>query len=141
MAVRPSGKTTKGSVMSSVLVSNPQDLSSNSGQPSLRLREINLPDRIKALREITLSLLTELESLESLTAPAPERSLRLEDEVKRFEIGLIRAALVKTKGNQARAARLLGVKHTTLNSKIKRYQIQQAGCEFDFPRGEQEMVA
>lgn len=127
--------------MSSVIVSNPQDLSPNSGQPSLRLREINLPDRIKALREITLSLLTDLESLESLTAPAPEKSLRLDDEVKRFEIALIRAALVKTKGNQARAARLLGVKHTTLNSKIKRYQIQQAGCEFDFPRGEQEMVA
>ena len=126
--------------MSSVIVSNPQDPSSNFGQPSLRLREINLPDRIKALREITLSLLTELESLESLTA-TPERSLRLEDEVKRFEIALIRAALVKTKGNQARAALLLGVKHTTLNSKIKRYRIQQAGCEFDFPRGEQEMVA
>ncbi len=126
--------------MSSVIVSNPQDPSSNSGQPSLRLREINLPDRIKALREITLSLLTELESLESLTAPAPE-SLSLEDEVKRFEIALIRAALVKTKGNQARAALLLGVKHTTLNSKIKRYQIQQAGSEFDFPGGEQELAA
>ena len=78
--------------MSSVIVSNPQDLSSNSGQPSLRLREINLPDRIKALLEITLSLLTELESLERLSALAPERSLRLEDEVKRFEIALIRAA-------------------------------------------------
>jgi DNA-binding NtrC family response regulator len=127
--------------MSSVIVSNPQDPSSNSGQPSLRLREINLPERIKALREITLSLLTELESLESLTAPAPERSLSLDDEVKRFEIALIRAALVKTKGNQARAAVLLGVKHTTLNSKIKRYQIQQAGSEFDLPRGEQELVS
>ena len=61
--------------------------------------------------------------------------------MKRFEIALIRTALVKTKGNQAQAAVLLGVKHTTLNSKIKRYQIQQAGCEFDFPRGDQEMVA
>jgi len=97
--------------MSSVIVSNPQDPSPNSGPPSLRLREFNLPDRIKALREITLSLLTELESLESLTAPAPEKSLRLEDEMKRFEIALIRAAMVKTKGNQVRAARLLGVKH------------------------------
>jgi DNA-binding NtrC family response regulator len=128
--------------MSSVIVSTRQDLSSsNSGQASLRLREITLPDRIKALREITLSLLTELELLESLAAPAPERSLRLEDEVKRFEIALIRVALVKTKGNQARAAGLLGIKHTTLNSKIKRYQTQQAGCEFDFLREEQEMVA
>jgi transcriptional regulator with GAF, ATPase, and Fis domain len=128
--------------MSSVIVSTRQDLSSsNSGQALLRLREITLPDRIKALREITLSLLTELELLESLAAPAPERSLRLEDEVKRFEIALIRAAMVKTKGNQAGAARLLGVKHTTLNAKIKRYQMEQAGCEFDFPGREREMIA
>ena len=126
--------------MSSVIVSAPQGLAlSNSDQSSLRLRAITLADRIKALREITLSLLTELESLESLAAPA--RNLRLDDEVKRFEIALIRAALVKTKGNQARAAVLLGIKHTTLNSKIKRYRAQQAGCEFDFLRPEQEMVA
>ena len=128
--------------MSRVIVSATQDLSlSNSGQ--LSLREITLPDRIEALREITLSLLTELESLGSLAAPVPgpERSLRLEDEVKRFEIALIRAALVKTKGNQARAAGLLGVKHTTLNSKIKRYQLQQTGHESDFSRAEQEMFA
>ena len=43
--------------MSSAIVSNPEDLSSNSGQLSLRLREINLPDRIKALQEITRALL------------------------------------------------------------------------------------
>jgi DNA-binding NtrC family response regulator len=133
--------------MRSVIVSATQDLSlSNSGRPSLSLREITLADRIGALREITLSLLTELESLRSLTAPgpAPERSLRLNDEVKRFEIALIREALVKTKGNQARAASLLGVKHTTLNAKIKRYQIQQTGNESnesDSSRAEQEMIA
>src|SRR5258708_12053941 len=104
--------------MSSVIVSNPQDPSSNTRQLSLRLREINVPERIKALREITLSLLTELESLESLTAPAPERSLRLEDEVKRFEIALIRAPLLKTKANQPRAPFLLDFKPPTLNSKF-----------------------
>ena len=128
--------------MSSVIVSATQDPSlANSGQ--LSLRESTLADRIKTLREITLSLLTELESLGNLTAPvaAPQRSLRLEDEVKRFEIALIRAALVRTKGNQARAAALLGVKHTTLNAKIKRYQLQQTGRESDFSRDEQEMVA
>jgi transcriptional regulator with GAF, ATPase, and Fis domain len=128
--------------MSSVMVSDPHDLSlPNSGQASLRLREITLAERIQALREITLSLLTELESLGSLATTDRERNLRLDDEVKRFEIDLIRAALVKTKGNQARAACLLGVKHTTLNSKIKRYGIQQAGGEFDFSRGEQELLA
>ena len=38
-----------------------------------------------------------------------------------YEVELIRRALKLTSGNQARAARLLGVKATTLNSKIKRY--------------------
>lgn len=118
--------------MSDIRVSTPQELSSSNGTQSLlRMREIALPDQIKSLREITLSLLTELESLGSLTAPPPETTLNLEDEVRRFEIALIRAALVKTKGNQAGAARLLGVKHTTLNAKIKRYQIRQTNCKVD----------
>jgi len=113
---------------------------SNGTQSLLRIREIALPDQIESLREITRSLLTELESLESLTAPAPEVNLKLEDEVRRFEIALIRAALIKTKGNQARAARLLGVKHTTLNAKVKRYQLLQANRKVG-DGAEQEMAA
>ena len=35
----------------------------------------------------------------------------------------------RTNGNQTRAARLLGVKLTTLNTKIKRYKISFAGHE------------
>ncbi len=45
------------------------------------------------------------------------------DEVKRFEIDLIRRALDQTGGHQSRAARLLGLNATTLNSKIKSYNI------------------
>ena len=114
--------------MTKVVVSTQQDLpSSNADQPSLRLREITLTARIEMLREITFSLLSELESLGSMTpASTPEKSLNLEDEVRRFEIDLIRAALIKAGGNQALAARLLGVKHTTLNSKIKRYRIRHS---------------
>ena len=132
--------------MSKVIAATTQDLaSSNGAQPSLRLREITLTERIEALREVTLTLLTELESLGSMTAPTStsERSLNLEDQVKRFEIELIRAALIKTRGNQALAARLLGVKHTTLNSKIKRYQIQHSRRDVSspLPGAEQEMAA
>jgi DNA-binding NtrC family response regulator len=129
--------------MSNIRGANAQELSSSHGMQSLlRIREGALPDQIKSLREITLSLLTELESLGSLTAPPPETTLKLEDEVRRFEIALIRAALIKTKGNQARAARLLGVKHTTLNAKIKRYQLRQANPEVsNIPGPEQEMAA
>jgi DNA-binding NtrC family response regulator len=46
------------------------------------------------------------------------------DEVRRFEVDLIRRALEQTGGHQSRAARLLGMNATTLNSKIKTYNIQ-----------------
>ena len=45
------------------------------------------------------------------------------DEVKKFEIDLIQRALDQTGGHQSRAARLLGLNATTLNSKIKSYNI------------------
>ena len=45
------------------------------------------------------------------------------DEVKKFEIDLIKRALEQTGGHQSRAARLLGLNPTTLNSKIKSYNI------------------
>jgi DNA-binding NtrC family response regulator len=52
------------------------------------------------------------------------RGINFYDEVKKFEIDLIRRALVQTAGHQSRAARLLGLNATTLNSKIKGYNIQ-----------------
>jgi DNA-binding NtrC family response regulator len=52
------------------------------------------------------------------------RGVNFYDEVRRFEIDLIRRALEQTSGHQSRAARLLGMNATTLNSKIKTYNIQ-----------------
>jgi DNA-binding NtrC family response regulator len=52
------------------------------------------------------------------------RGVNFYDEVKKFEIDLIRRALDQTGGHQSRAARLLGLNATTLNSKIKIYNIQ-----------------
>ncbi|HEX8707639.1 MAG TPA: sigma-54 dependent transcriptional regulator [Pyrinomonadaceae bacterium] len=51
------------------------------------------------------------------------RGINFYDEVRRFEIDLIRRALEQTSGHQSRAARLLGMNATTLNSKIKIYNI------------------
>lgn len=51
------------------------------------------------------------------------RGVNFYDEVRRFEIDLIRRALEQTSGHQSRAARLLGMNATTLNSKIKTYNI------------------
>ena len=52
------------------------------------------------------------------------RGINFYDEVRRFEIDIIRRALEQTGGHQSRAARLLGMNATTLNSKIKTYNIQ-----------------
>ncbi len=54
------------------------------------------------------------------------RGVNFYDEVKRFEIDLIRRALDQTGGHQSRAARLLGLNATTLNSKIKNYNLRTA---------------
>lgn len=52
------------------------------------------------------------------------RGVNFYDEVRRFETDLIRRSLDQTGGHQSRAARLLGLNATTLNSKIKSYNIQ-----------------
>ena len=51
------------------------------------------------------------------------KGINFYEEVRRFEIDLIRRALEQTGGHQSRAARLLGMNATTLNSKIKTYNI------------------
>ena len=52
------------------------------------------------------------------------RGVSFYDEVSRFEIELIRRALEFTGGHQSRAAKLLGMNNTTLNSKIKVYNLK-----------------
>lgn len=52
------------------------------------------------------------------------RGISFYDEVNRFQIELIRRALEVTGGHQSRAAKLLGMNTTTLNSKIRYYNIR-----------------
>ena len=79
--------------------------------------------RVASLKILALSLLHQIESLEGQLAAGASPELNLHTEVHHFEAALIRNALVKTGGRQRRAARLLGVKVTTLNTKIKRHKI------------------
>jgi transcriptional regulator with PAS, ATPase and Fis domain len=91
-----------------------QDVEVNVDTPQHKLSE---------LRETVLRLLSEVNAL-TLTPPAHLKSgTKLYDEVRHFETNLIRSALSRTGGSQTRAAKLLGIKLTTLNSKIKRYHI------------------
>ena len=113
--------------MSRVIIPIPVDLSLSTRARALaRLREPTLHSRLDDLRAMVRSLLTELESLRLPVELEPEGGLSLDDELKRYEIRLIRVALDKADGSQTRAARMLGVKVTTLNTKIKRYQIMRS---------------
>jgi len=79
--------------------------------------------KLKTLKELTLALLQEVESLKGSTSYEGRPSVDFADEVRRFETDLIRWALLHTGGHQRRAARMLNLKVTTLNAKIKRYGI------------------
>ncbi|HEU4595801.1 MAG TPA: helix-turn-helix domain-containing protein [Pyrinomonadaceae bacterium] len=78
----------------------------------------------KTLKELTLALLKEVESLKGNEAADGRLSVNFAEEVRRFETDLIRWALMHTGGHQRRAARMLNIKVTTLNAKIKRYGIR-----------------
>lgn len=106
-----------------------------------RLNESNMDDRINLLRETVLQLLQEVESL-TIVAPSGLKSgARLDEEVRQFEMNLIRTALGRTAGSQTRAAKLLGLKLTTLNAKIKRYQILPTGYQGNLNRPEPQESA
>ncbi len=62
--------------------------------------------------------------LDSIATMDISQGISFYDEVSRFEIDLIRHALELTGGHQSRAAKLLGMNNTTLNSKIKVYNIK-----------------
>jgi transcriptional regulator with GAF, ATPase, and Fis domain len=100
--------------------------------------EVVLDNRLTALREVALTLLREVESLRITEPVNLSRKVRLSDEVQRFEVDLICSALTRTAGNQTRAARLLGVNLTTLNSKIKRYKIPIDGHKLELEKVENQ---
>lgn len=79
---------------------------------------------ITSLRELTFKLLRQVESIGEVHTTDIESGIDFYDEVSRFEIDLIKRALVQTGGHQRRAARLLNLRVTTLNSKIKHYNIR-----------------
>jgi DNA-binding NtrC family response regulator len=85
---------------------------------------------LESLREAALTLLREVETLASQQGSTADQKLGLHEEVQRYESELIRNALLRTRGNQRRAAQLLGVKVTTLNCKIKRLGIGNGNEEY-----------
>jgi DNA-binding NtrC family response regulator len=102
------------------------------GLPS-RTRKAAPAERLEKIRDMASALLEEAESLDHENALAETSSaianlnarsaVDFFAEVRRFEMRLIARALELTGGNQARAARMLGLGTTTLNYKIKAYEL------------------
>ena len=94
-----------------------------------------LTNRVQGLKDLALTLLKEAQALEGevltseLAMPQGTRQLdfengiKLDEAVRQYESNIIRQALLITGGNQAKAARMLGIKANTLNYKVKLYNL------------------
>ena len=89
--------------------------------------------RIAILKELVLRLLCEVQCINDVKVLTLEGGVDFYDEVSRFEIDLIKRALLQTGGHQVQAAKLLNLKVTTLNSKIKHYNISPTGFTNVYP--------
>ena len=95
-------------------------------------RTAPLDASLRKLTELTATIQREVDALrfELLTHSLSIKNtfdfgtgIDLPQEIRRFEIELITYAMSRTGGHQRNAARMLGLKTTTLNSKIKNFDI------------------
>ena len=93
-------------------------LSPNGFQPDDTMKQ-----SIEALKDGACALLRAAELIETSVSRDTGARINFYDEVRRFEIDLLVFALKQMDGNQAKAARFLSLKKTTLNHKVKQYQI------------------
>ena len=96
----------------------------NTHNPSeLEYRVQQLTLLAKALASEIETLQAELSSDRKLDMPVEidEQGVDFYNEIERYEIELIKSALNHCGGNQSQAARLLHMKSTTLNAKMKHY--------------------
>jgi transcriptional regulator with GAF, ATPase, and Fis domain len=98
-------------------------LVNRAGANSGEARTASAQSMTQTLEQLALELLKEAQSLHEVPALDVRTGIDFYEEVRRFEIDLIQRTLVFTFGSQVRAAQLLKMKVTTLNSKIKHYGI------------------
>ena len=78
-----------------------------------------LHTKLATMRDLIVSLQAELENLQTINLPVMDDDFDFYREVERYERKLIQNALRRCGGSQVKAARLLKMKPTTLNSKMK----------------------
>jgi DNA-binding NtrC family response regulator len=84
---------------------------------------LKYPRRLEQLVMLAKALASEIETLKAELNVNLDSNKQIDfyTEVERYEIELIRSALNHCGGNQSQAAKLLHLKSTTLNAKMKHY--------------------
>ena len=96
----------------------------NASSPESVLKQ----NQLEALKSLSSLLVREINSLGELQSTLEneieyEKPISLLNEVQRFEVRMIRCALIRSMGSQIKAAKLLGLKKTTFHAKLRRYKI------------------
>ncbi len=63
------------------------------------------------------------DQLETLVGQMVERGIQFDEAINEFEKKFIKRVLDRSRGNQSRAARLLGIHRNTLSRKIDLYKL------------------
>jgi DNA-binding NtrC family response regulator len=63
------------------------------------------------------------EALESLVRDMIEKHIRLDEAVEAFEKKFVQTALTQTRGNQSKAAEILGIHRNSLSRKIAAHKL------------------
>jgi transcriptional regulator with GAF, ATPase, and Fis domain len=109
-------------------------------QPDENCAASAFPSSLTNLKQLVLRLLCEVQGIPEVKTLTIGGGLDFYDEVSRFEIDLIKRALLQTGGHQVHAAKLLNLKVTTLNSKIKHYNINPTGFANVYPSMEAQTI-
>ena len=64
------------------------------------------------------------DQLEALVNQMVDRGILLEEAVAEFERRFIKCAMDHSRGNQSRAARVLGIHRNTLSRKVEEYKLE-----------------
>ena len=83
--------------------------------------------RIGIVKQLLNKLLSELETVNENERVTLDDNFNLYEQMKNFEMDIIRQALFLTDNNQRLAAQMLGINYTTLNAKMKRFGIGMKG--------------
>jgi DNA-binding protein Fis len=89
--------------------------------------------KITTVKRLAIRLLREVQAIREVEVRSLGAGVDFYAEVSRFEIDLIKCALLQTAGHQRQAAQLLNLKVTTLNSKIKHYNLSLDGFSRTLP--------